>query len=130
MRRQFQIALVAMAGIMAGMSVNSCASQQERGTTAAEPSFVGFVTGIEPGGSGDVICRLSVENHADKLVHRHAVTITNATVLLRSEGQNTRPLDIRELQLKDWVKLWFTGPAKKQYPAGVTARQLMVVDRP
>jgi len=130
MRHQFQIVLVAIAGIMAGMSVNSCASQQEGGKAGSEPSFVGFVTGIEQGGSGDIICRLTVESHADKRVHRHAVTITNTTIVLRSEGQNTRPVNIRELQLKDWVKLWFSGPAKKLYPVDVTARQLMIVDRP
>lgn len=125
----FLIRFVALAGILAAVAVDSCGSPRGEDRLDSEPDFAGFVTGIDRGGTGEVIGRITVESHAHKLVHRYVVTLTKRTVLLRREGQTTRPVDIGALELKNWVKVWFSGPAKESFPVKVTARQLMIVDR-
>ena len=52
-----------------------------------DPDFVGFVTAIDRAGTGEVIGRITVESHADKLVDRHFITLTNNTMLLRRDGK-------------------------------------------
>lgn len=96
----------------------------------SEPDFVGFVTTIDRGGAGEVIGRITVESHADKLVTRHFVTLTKNTVLLRRDGSTLYPVDLDALKPKDWVQLWFLGSPTKPYPAELTAQRLVIVDRP
>jgi hypothetical protein len=95
-----------------------------------EPDFVGFVTAIDRGGTGEVIGRITVESHADKLVDRHVVTLTKSAVLLRRNGNELSPVDLDGLKPKDWVQLWFLGSPTKPYPAELTAQRLVIVDRP
>lgn len=47
-----------------------------------DPDFVGFVTEINRRGAGEVVGRITVESHADKLVRRHLVTLTTSTLFL------------------------------------------------
>ncbi|MDT7543439.1 MAG: hypothetical protein QOE33_3343 [Acidobacteriota bacterium] len=117
-------------GVLAGASLPSCRAPQSRAMQNSEPSFVGFVTAIERGGDGEVVGRVTVESHANKIVNRHFVNITKQTVMLRREGETDRPISLDALQPKDWVKLWFADAAREPYPPDVTARQLLIVDRP
>ncbi len=130
MGARFPIHFITAAGMLAALAVNSCGSQRGKGSLETEPDFVGFVTMIDRSGSGEVIGHIAVESHAGKLVHRHLVTLTNRTLLLRREVQATRPVDIGALELKSWVQLWFAAPGKKPYPSEATARQVIIVDRP
>lgn len=120
-----------LAGILVSGSAASCSSPpQSKGMANSEPDFVGFVTGIDRGGTGEVIGRVTVESHADKLVDRHIVTITKGTVLLRRAGNTLNPVDLDGVKAKDWVQLWFLGSSTKPYPAELTAQRLVIVDRP
>lgn len=131
MRVHLLIPFFVLAGLLVGGSVASCAPPpQSKEMVNSEPDFVGFVTGIDRGGTGEVIGRIMVESHADKLVERHFVTLTKSTVLLRRDGNALNPVDFDALKPKDWVQLWFLGSPKKPYPAELTAERLVIVDRP
>lgn len=131
MRVHLLIRFFVLAGILVGGSAASCAPPpQSKEMVNPEPDFVGFVTGIDRGGTGEVIGRITVESHADKLVERHFVTLTKSTVLLRRDGNALNPVDFDALKPKDWVQLWFLGSPKKPYPAELTAQRLVIVDRP
>lgn len=120
-----------LAGILVSGWAASCSSPpQGKVMVNSEPDFVGFVTGVDRGGTGEVIGRITVESHADKLVDRHVVTITKATVLLRRDGNTLNPVGLDVLKAKDWVYLWFLGSPTKPYPAELTAQRLVIVDRP
>ena len=107
----------------------SCRAPQGTAMRNSEPNFVGFVTAVERGGTGEVVGRVAVESHANKEVTRHSATITKQTVLLRREGDADRPVGLEALRERDWVKVWFTD-AREPYPTDVTARQLVIVDTP
>jgi hypothetical protein len=120
-----------LAGILVSGAAASCSSPpQGKVMVNSEPDFVGFVTGVDRGGTGEVIGRITVESHADKLVDRHVVTITKSTVLLRRDGNTLDPVGLDVLKVRDWVQLWFLGSSTKPYPAELTAQRLVVVDRP
>lgn len=124
------IRLVAMAGLVVGVAVSSCTFPQRKCEIGTEPDFVGFITIIDRGsGKGEVTGQIIVESHADKLVHRHVITVTNDTVILRRDGEINHRVNFDSLEVKNWVKVWFSG-AKKPYPVKVTARQLTVTDSP
>ena len=104
-----------------------CAAPQGSGALPADPDFVGFITAIDREGPTHVI---AVESHARKIVRRHLVRLTSETVLLRRDGDTTRPIGVDELDLRDWVRVWFSESGREEYPRDVTARQVEVVDRP
>jgi hypothetical protein len=124
------IRIIALAGALVGIIMTSCGSAGSNGVLNSEPDFTGFITSIDQGGTGAVIGRITVESHADKLVHRHTVNLTKETIILRREGEENRPASIGSLKLKDWVKLWFQEPRQESYPTEVTARKVLIVDRP
>jgi hypothetical protein len=117
-------------GVLAGVALLSCRAPQGSAMQNSEPNFVGFVTTIERGGTGEVVGHISVESHANKEVTRHFVTITKQTVMLRREGDADRPVGLETLQPKDRVQLWFADASREPYPTDVTARRLLIVDRP
>lgn len=131
MRVSLLLRFFVLAGILIGGSAASCSSPPEsKEMVKPDPDFVGFVTAIDRGGTGEVIGRITVESHADKLVDRHFITLTNNTVLLRRDGKALNPVGLDGLKPRDWVQLWFVGSPKKPYPAELTAQRLVIVDRP
>jgi hypothetical protein len=131
MRVHLMCRIFVLAGILLGCSAASCStSMQNKEISNSDPDFVGFVTTIDRGGTGEVIGRLTVESHADKLVNRHVVTITRSTVLRRREGEALKPVNLDALKARDWVQLWFSGSPTKPYPQELTAQRLIIIDRP
>ena len=116
------IRMVGLATVLAGIIMASCGSESR--PPNSEPDFSGFITGIDLGGG-----RINVESHADKLVHRHVVTVTKETVILRRQGEKDRPETIDNLRVKDWVKLWFNESRRQPYPTEVTAQKILIVER-
>jgi hypothetical protein len=131
MRVRLLLRFFVLAGILLGGSAASCsAPPQSKEMVNSDPDFVGFVTAIDRGGTGEVIGRITVESHADKLVARHFVTLTKSTVLLRRDGNALNPVALDGLKPKDWVQLWFLGSSTKPYPPELTAQRLVIVDQP
>jgi hypothetical protein len=101
-----------------------CASTAEPMETEAD--FVGFITEIHPSGEGDILGQISVESHADKIVSKYIITITDETLIFRQNGNNLRKVGFKALENKQWVKIWFTGPVLESFPVQGTAGQVAI----
>jgi hypothetical protein len=101
-----------------------CASTAKPMETEAD--FVGFITEIHPSGEGDILGQISVESHADKIVSKYIITITDETLIFRQDGNNLRKVGFKALENKQWVKIWFTGPVLESFPVQGTAGQVAI----
>jgi hypothetical protein len=119
-----------LTAVLLTIIMTSCGSHGMNTAQKSDPDFIGFVTNVEKGGSGEVVGRINVESHADKLVHRHTVNVTRGTVILRREGEQDRPTNIESIKPKDWLKLWFREARGDRFPDEVTATKVLIVDRP
>jgi hypothetical protein len=90
---------------------------------------VGFVTAIEPGSSEDILARVFLESHADKLVNRVVITVTKETLVFGRDGAETRAVSFNTLQVQDQVQAWFVGSVQEGFPARATAKQLVIVQK-
>jgi len=91
-----------------------------------EADFLGFITGIHPDRKGSILGQISVESHADKIVSKYIVTLTDETLVFRQDGDNLRQTDFKALKNKQWVKIWFTGPVLESFPVQATAGQVVI----
>jgi hypothetical protein len=103
-----------------------CASTAKPMETEAD--FIGFITEIHPNGERDNLGQISVESHADKIVSKYIITITNETLIFRQDGDNLREADFGTLENKQWVGIWFTGPVLESFPVEGTAGQVVIVE--
>lgn len=123
--------LVGILGLVIGlMALTAGCSTSSKGSDIinSEADFVGFITGIQPDGNGDVLGWILVESHADKLVDRYIVTVTSDTLIFKREGEEHRPASFDAFELTYWVHVWFAGPVKESFPAQATARQVVIVE--
>jgi hypothetical protein len=93
-----------------------------------EADLVGFITGIRPNGEGDILGQIGVESHADKIVSKYTITITDETLIFRQDGDDLRRTAFEALENKQWVKIWFTGPVTESFPARGTAGQVVMIE--
>ena len=129
MRVHLRVCFIVLSAVLASGYATSCsAPPQSKAMANYDPDFVGFVTEINRRGAGEVVGRITVESHADKLVRRHLVTLTTSTLFFRQEGSARKSSDFSSLKEKDFVQLWFSGSNVKPYPPEVTARQLVIID--
>jgi hypothetical protein len=120
------IRLFALVGLFVVVAAvfQGCASAAKPLETEAD--FYGFITEIHPNGEGDIVGRISVESHADKIVSKYIVTITDETLIFRQDGDNLRQADFKAFENKQWVRIWFTGPVLESYPVQATAGQVVI----
>jgi hypothetical protein len=104
--------------------VVACASTAEPLTT--EPDFNGFITEIHQIDKNDVIGSIAVESHADKLVEKYVVTVKDETTLFHQDGDDYLQISFDELQTRQWVWIWFTGPILESFPMQATALQIVI----
>jgi hypothetical protein len=93
-----------------------------------EADLIGFITGIRPNGEGDILGRINVESHADKIVSKYIVTITDETLIFRQDGNDLRRTAFKTLENKQWVKIWFTGPVLESFPVQGIAGQVVIIE--
>ena len=91
-----------------------------------EADFIGFITEVYPIRNGDIVGQILAESHADKLVEKYMVTINNETLIFHEDGGNLRKVDFQALVVKQWVKIWFTGPIMESFPMQGTAGQVVI----
>ncbi len=123
---------VVLAVLLAGVALLAagCASPSDPDKMIdSPPDFIGFVTEIGPGGEGEVLGRIVVASHADKLVRMIVLTIERDTLLFVRDGEEVRGVSFGTLQLQDDVQVWFAGPVQEGFPEYATARQLLIVPR-
>lgn len=94
-----------------------------------EEDVIGFITGIHPpegpGASGQIV----VESHADKIVTRYVITVTDETLIFRQEGDGLREAAFKAFEDKQWVKLWFSGSTAGSDPVRGTAAQVVIEEK-
>jgi hypothetical protein len=93
-----------------------------------EPDVTGFITKVEAAGRNDIVGRISVESHADKLVAKYVVTVTRDTSLFRESGKERQRITFNSLEAQQWVELWFSGPVMESYPMQATASQIVMIE--
>ncbi len=92
----------------------SCASTAKPMETEAD--FIGFITEIHPNGERDVIGQIFIESHADKIVTKYIITITDETLIFQQSGSNLHQVTFTAMEDKQWVRIWFSGPVIESFP--------------
>ena len=106
------------------LALSGCASNTEPIET--ESDFTGFITDIQAGQAKDITGRISVESHADKIVSKYVITVNKDTAIFRQDGSNYNKAEFKELEARQWVKIWFTGPVLESWPMQATALQIVI----
>ncbi|MFC1969176.1 DUF3221 domain-containing protein [Chloroflexota bacterium] len=88
--------------------------------------FTGFITEIHPVGKEDVIGQVLVES--DKLGDKYMVTIKDEALIFRQDVGNRRQATFEELETKQTVEVWFTGPIMESFPMQGTAQQVVITE--
>jgi hypothetical protein len=102
-----------------------CASTAEPMETEAD--LIGFITEIRPNGERDILGQINVESHADKIVSKYIITITDETLIFQQDGNDLRRTAFKTLENRQWVKIWFTGPVTESFPVQGTAGQVVII---
>jgi hypothetical protein len=93
-----------------------------------EADLIGFITEIRPNGGRDILGQINVESHADKIVSKDIITITDETMIFQQDGNDLRRTAFKTFENKQWVKIWFTGPVLESFPVQGTAGQVVIVE--
>ena len=101
-----------------------CLSSAKPLTT--EPDFYGYITGINAINNNDIIGSIAVESHADKIVEKYVITITEDTALFRQDGEDYREISFDDLEAKQWLQIWFDGPVMESWPMQARALQVVI----
>ena len=116
-----------LTGLLVGLVVVSPGCAPAAKPLETEADFHGFITGIHPNGEGDTLGRISVESHADKIVSKYVVTITDETQIFQKDGDELRPVAFEDLEnQQQWVTIWFTGPVLESFPGQAAASQVVI----
>jgi hypothetical protein len=121
------IRLFVLVGLLVALMMVSpgCASTAEPMETEAD--LIGFITETRPNGEGDIVGQINVESHADKIVSKYIITITDETLIFQQDGNDLRRTAFKTLENKQWVKIWFTGPVTESFPVQGTAGQVVII---
>jgi hypothetical protein len=88
----------------------------------------GFITNVQMIAEKDIVGRISVESHADKIVDKYVITVNRKTGLFQQEGDRFKNITFNQLENQQWIKLWFAGPVMESYPMQATARQIVITE--
>ena len=91
------------------------------------PDFSGFVTAIESGSTEVYPAIIVVESHADKIVNRIIVQIKRNTLVFIHDDSGEIPTSIKDIQNKDRVWIWFSGPLQEGFPGKATAEKISII---
>ena len=91
-----------------------------------EADFSGFITEIRPNGQRGVTGQLLVESHADKIVTRYVIRVTDETLILRRDDDDLRRVRFSTLAEKQTVEIWWAGPTTGTFPVLGTAAQIVI----
>ena len=103
-----------------------CSEANGRITTPAD--FTGFITQIKTAEEGKGVTTIFAESHADKIVHRYLIEVTNNTMFFQWDEKSYYPSGINDLLLHDHIQVWFSTPVKKPHPIRGRAKQVVVIN--
>ena len=121
------IRLLILVGLLAVLMAVSlgCTSTAEPMETEAD--LIGFITGIRPHREGNILGHINVESHADKIVSKYIVALTDETLIFQQDGNDLHRTVFKTLENKQWVKIWFTGSVIESFPVQGTAGQVVIL---
>jgi hypothetical protein len=97
------------------------------GPLATEPDFNGFITDVNTIDNKDVIGSVAVESHADKLLEKYVITVTTDTALFQQVGDDFQAISFDDLEVKQWLQIWFDGPVMESWPMQAKALQIVII---
>jgi hypothetical protein len=112
--------------LVIAMNVNCSEPLDDHNYAVSEQQFSGFITAINPDTDGGVIGTLIVESHADEIVRRLRVVITDTTLILKEEGGGRHVISFDGLQLTDRVKVWLDKPIAGSSDTAEKASRLII----
>ena len=112
--------------IAALLMIAGCASPAEPLTSEAD--FNGFITGVTNVDNKDIVGSVAAESHADKIVDKYVITVNKDTKLFRFDGMDYKEISFDDLEEKQTVEIWFSGPVMESWPMQTTAAQIVLVD--
>jgi hypothetical protein len=125
------LALGLLAAVLLMAAIAGCA---RGGTTPApevirsDPDFVGFVLAAgrvrDAGYTGIIVA----ESHADKIVTRYTVWVADDTPVFGGNTEGYHLVRFAALRPKQWVQIWFAGPAPDDFGASVRAVQVVIAE--
>jgi len=91
-----------------------------------EQDVSGFIIEIQENGRGGVAGQIVVESHADKLVARYVIRVTNETPIFQQDDDDIRRVRFSALANKQTVEVWWAGPTTGTFPVLGTAAQIVI----
>lgn len=110
--------------------MNCSESRENRESVSLELQFSGFISAIQTDISNGMLGMLTLESHADKLVHRFRFVVTDKTRIVRQQGGQQRVLLFDDLRLKDRVRVWYDDPSHEPGETPVPALRVLVESHP
>jgi hypothetical protein len=92
----------------------------------SEQDFRGFITEIHANGRAGVAGQVYVESHADKIVTRYVIRVTNETLIFRRDEDDLHEAGFKTLENKQGVEIWWAGPTTGTFPVLGTAAQIVI----
>jgi hypothetical protein len=115
-----------LAGLLTSLMLLSLGCASVPRPLEREADFSGFITEIHPNGQRGVIGQVFVESHADKIVTRYVVRVTNETLIFRRDDDDLRRVRFSTLANRQTVEIWWAGPTTGTFPVLGTAAQIRI----
>ena len=106
------------------MSIIGDKTDKNRITTPAD--FTGYVTHIKLHKNGSGNYSILAESHANKLVHRCLIEVTDKTTFFILDGETYQPSNPKKLKLKDQIQVWFYHPTNNSIREYGKAKQVVI----
>jgi hypothetical protein len=117
------VGIVVLALTVAGCAqLGALAPSPTQQPIRSDPEFVGFIVEVEPR-AGQIV----TESHADKIVTRYVLTISDSTAVFEKDGEAYRPAGFDAFERQQWIWVWFTAPAPDEFGATVDALQVAII---
>lgn len=118
--------LLVLTGLLTSLIALSVGCAPTAQPLRREQDFSGFITEIHANGRGGVAGQVYVESHADKIVTRYVIRVTNKTLIFRRNEDNLRRVSFETLEETQTVEIWWAGPTTGTFPVLGTAAQIVI----
>jgi hypothetical protein len=118
--------LFALVGLLTVLMAASSGCTSTAEPIETEADFIGFITEIHPTKGRDVHGQLFVESHADKIVTRYVITITDETLIFQQDTDYLRVVDFKALENKQWIEIWWAEPPTGTFTVEGIAAQVVI----
>jgi hypothetical protein len=118
--------LLVLTGLLTSLIALSVGCAPTAQPLRREQDFSGFITEIHANGRGGVAGQVYVESHADKIVTRYVIRVTNKTLIFRRNEDDLRRVSFGMLEEMQTVEIWWAGPTTGTFPVLGTAAQIVI----